>query len=62
MARRLDPGMRGEGERGAGGGQGKGRQERVPREHTAKMAGLYRSEKVGEGKPMSWRSLGKGLG
>lgn len=24
----------------------------------AQMAGFYRDEKLGEGKPMSWRSLG----
>jgi hypothetical protein len=27
------------------------------REHMAKMAGLYRNEKLGERKSMSWRSL-----
>lgn len=54
MASRLDMTMTGEGERG--------RQMREPRERMAKMAGLDRNEKLGERQPVSWRSLGLGVG
>lgn len=53
MTNRLDPGMIGE-----EGRKQEGDKKRIPREHTVKMAGLYRNEKLREGKPMSWRSLG----
>lgn len=32
--------------------------KKVPRKLVAEMAGLYRNEKLGEGKRMCWRNLG----
>lgn len=49
--------MREEGKREQRGERAK-REDQESRDHKADMAGLYRSEKLGEGKSVNWRSLG----
>lgn len=49
--------MREEGKREQRGERAK-REDQESRDHKADTAGLYRSEKLGKGKSVNWRSLG----
>lgn len=65
MASRFGPREKeGEGQEKRTRGWAKEVNRRTKRERTkrAEKAGLYRNEKLGEGKPMSWRSFGRKAG
>lgn len=58
MSSRLNQAVIGE-RVGTSRGEDRGKKEKGgPRECMAEMSGLYRNQKLGEGKPINWRSLG----